>query len=403
MLTRLRIKNFRSITDQKIDIGPLTILYGPNASGKSSVFYALSAFKNIALNPNQPIDAFFNLGFANLGGFEQVVHDHRSDVAMLFAIEVSHDSSDTRYAVALHKHDGQFSLSIGEPYHKSLNLLVSFPYPGNSQASELLEVDGTSISLTWNGILAHSAAEATSREGPQQRGLELLTLANSPVEELRRLDIVPLKRGFSKPHYGAVSVPPTPMTEDEVATVLAQDPYLKGKVLFWLEQVFNKIFSVDVPLGTAMFYLRTTERPGGMATELVNDGFGVNQTVYLLAKALRQDAALVCIEEPEIHLHPTAQSRLMHVLGKIAKEEGKQFIISTHSEHVVSALLAEVVKGALTTDDICCYLCTKEQGQTKFERQRVNPNGQIEGGLANFVGAELEHLKALLGIEAGAE
>src|SRR2546430_13105128 len=43
----------------------------------------------------------------------------------------------------------------------------------------------------------------------------------------------------------------------------------------------------------------------GVSTELVNEGFGVNQMVYFLAKALNADAGWTCVEEPEIHLHPS--------------------------------------------------------------------------------------------------
>ena len=40
-LSRLRLKNFRSVGEADIPLGPLTVLVGPNGSGKSNVVDAL--------------------------------------------------------------------------------------------------------------------------------------------------------------------------------------------------------------------------------------------------------------------------------------------------------------------------------------------------------------------------
>jgi len=68
MITKLLLGNFRSIRDSEMPLGKITVLNGPNNSGKSSVIYGLLALKNVVLNPNQAIDSFLNLGFLNLGG-----------------------------------------------------------------------------------------------------------------------------------------------------------------------------------------------------------------------------------------------------------------------------------------------------------------------------------------------
>jgi len=70
MLRKIKIKNFRSIRNQEIELAPLVVIYGPTASGKSSLLYALLVAKNFLLNPNQQLDAFFNLRFQNLGRFD---------------------------------------------------------------------------------------------------------------------------------------------------------------------------------------------------------------------------------------------------------------------------------------------------------------------------------------------
>jgi AAA15 family ATPase/GTPase len=79
MLKRIRIKNLRSIREQEIEVAPITVLYGPNGSGKSTLLHALAILRNVVVNPAQPLDGFFNLSFANFGGFEQVVYDHNPE------------------------------------------------------------------------------------------------------------------------------------------------------------------------------------------------------------------------------------------------------------------------------------------------------------------------------------
>ncbi len=46
-LTRLRVKNFRSIADIDIPLSPLTVLVGPNGSGKSNVVDALRFVRDV--------------------------------------------------------------------------------------------------------------------------------------------------------------------------------------------------------------------------------------------------------------------------------------------------------------------------------------------------------------------
>ena len=41
MITRVRLKNYRSIAECDVQLGPLTILVGPNGSGKSNFLDAL--------------------------------------------------------------------------------------------------------------------------------------------------------------------------------------------------------------------------------------------------------------------------------------------------------------------------------------------------------------------------
>ncbi len=393
---KFKIVNFRSIKQQQVEIAPITVVYGPNGAGKSSLFYALLSLKNLVLNPTQNPNGFFNYTFASLGSFEAVAFDHqkKNDIRLEVAFEVN--GSELSYRATIGETKGRLGFSYRE---KNINLDssidVQFPYPANQKATAAIQDDLEAYNVTWNGITAQVQPTNPTAEN-QQKAQILAGKMNSPIELLRKIGMIPLKRGFSKPHYSAVSVSPMLITEDEVATALSNDKYLISKVSFYLEEILGRDFRVHFQPGTAVFSLDATDKKTGIATELVNEGFGVNQIVYFLARCLPQDVETICAEEPEIHLHPSAVRALAKAIIKIVKDEGKQFIISTHSEAFLTALLSEVASGKLEASDLSCYYAYKEKKETIFERQQVNEKGQIEGGLRKFIEAELEDIRNFL-------
>jgi predicted ATPase len=131
----------------------------------------------------------------------------------------------------------------------------------------------------------------------------------------------------------------------------------------------------------------------------VNEGFGVNQVMYLLAKMLRIDVRTILIEEPEVHLHPTVIRNFAKSLCIFAKEEEKQVILVTHSEQFLASLLTSVSDGVLSHEEIRCYLTAKEKRTTIFNEQKVQKDGQVEGGLESFIEAEIEDLKRFIKVK----
>ena len=118
----------------------------------------------------------------------------------------------------------------------------------------------------------------------------------------------------------------------------------------------------------------------------------------MLIKLLKKSTSLAFIEEPEIHLHPSAQAKLVDVFAEIVQKENKQIFLTTHSENIVSSVLAKIANGELSRDEVQFYLAKKEDDETKIIPQEVNDKGQVEGGLMNFMETELSNLKSLLGL-----
>ena len=164
-----------------------------------------------------------------------------------------------------------------------------------------------------------------------------------------------------------------------------------------LEEITNRTLRVFSPPGDPNFSINVADQNTGLETELVNDGYGVNRTAWLLALALHDETKWMCIEEPETHLHPTSIRQLVKTFVEIMRNEDKRFLFTTHSEVFALAILSEVARGNLKPDDVAFYLTSKEGKETKFERQEINKHGQIDGGLTSFMEGELEDLAVLFG------
>jgi len=136
----------------------------------------------------------------------------------------------------------------------------------------------------------------------------------------------------------------------------------------------------------------------GISNSIINEGTGLNQLILLLATLTEAPKnAIIGIEEPELHLHPSAQSKLAKILMGIAKSHSKQIIFTTHSEHMLYPFLAEVTKGKqglLSKDEIAIYYITQDSsGLSTIEHLPINEHGQIKGGLKGFWESDLEVFK----------
>jgi len=391
MITHLGIQNFRSIVEADLQLGRVNVFYGPTASGKSSVLYALLLLKNFVVNPNRRADALFDLGFVNLGGFEACVFDHQRDRRVVVACTVDFDSHWARYSLALGADEAVLRLTA----HPGPELMaeVVLPYPVNQNFT----MQADAFTVNWNGIAVSVAAPP---QPPELQGLasRLEEHLNQPVRALRTVDIAPQRRGFYKPSYTTTPLSPIPTSDDEVASIIISDQNLSPRISVYSERILDRDFRVHTPLGTHTAFLQTTEKTTATPTLLVNDGYGVNQVIYMLAKLLQAEARVVLIEEPEVHLHPSVVRKFARELCSLTVERDKQILLTTHSEVFLTAVLAAVAEGRLRPEDLRIFFCTKKGPSTNFEQQEVNVAGQIEGGLRGFIEAELEDVKKLLGI-----
>jgi len=104
--TSLTLKNFKSIgaDAQQIELAPITLLFGPNSAGKSTVLQALIYLKEVLHNHNlNPDKTVLGGEWLDLGGFQNLVHGR--DLNEAIEISLGFKLNDTSLPITLTDHE----------------------------------------------------------------------------------------------------------------------------------------------------------------------------------------------------------------------------------------------------------------------------------------------------------
>jgi predicted ATPase len=118
------------------------------------------------------------------------------------------------------------------------------------------------------------------------------------------------------------------------------------------------------------------------SVNMIHVGTGVSQVLPILVMCLlaEKDSTLL-FEQPELHLHPAVQSKLADFFLSMALL-GKQCIIETHSEYLITELRYRISNALLHNDTtiqnlVKIYFATKTDGKSQFNEIKVTKFGGI--------------------------
>ncbi len=136
--------------------------------------------------------------------------------------------------------------------------------------------------------------------------------------------------------------------ENVIQVLLRQGEEFVGKVKDTLSEILGGAAVKVLQKDQERIELYINSHDGETVYKPVNVGFGYSYVLPVIVAAyLAEKGSLLIVENPEAHLHPGAQSRIMKFLITIAKEKDIQLIVETHSDHVVNGMRIAVKEGLL--------------------------------------------------------
>ena len=117
----------------------------------------------------------------------------------------------------------------------------------------------------------------------------------------------------------------------------------------------------------------------GPSRNLIDIGYGVSQVLPVITELLRPDAApLFLLQQPEIHLHPSAQAALGSLFCQIASRE-RQLIVETHSDHLLDRVRMDVRdgRGALKPEDVSILFFERNELDVHIHSLRIDGEGNV--------------------------
>ncbi|MBO2834810.1 DUF3696 domain-containing protein [Pseudomonas aeruginosa] len=440
MLTSLRIQNFKAWKDTgEIRLAPLTVIFGANSAGKSSLGHLLLALKQTVLSADRrrPLQLGDENSPIDLGTFAECVYNHDLGQPLSFSlgwrpaerIEVRDPLSQRKYAGT----ELQIEVSLladkqEQPQVQKLGYTL-----GDRQAPELTVSYGRDDKGKWHletsdYKLLRTNGRAWPLDAPDkfyrisdqsrarfQNADFLNDLALQLEAALNRLYYLgPLREYPRRIYTWSGETPESVGQKGELAipailAARAQKRQLnRGPrrhnapfdefIAKWLEDlgVIDSFSVKSVAEGRKEYEVLVKTHSSASEVKITDVGFGVSQVVPALVQAFYcPPNSTAWMEQPEIHLHPQVQAELADVFISAiqARENGKarnvQLIVESHSEHFLNRLQRRVAEGELSPEDVAVYFCRRAGETTELEPLRLNLYGEIENWPENFFGDEM--------------
>ena len=128
------------------------------------------------------------------------------------------------------------------------------------------------------------------------------------------------------------------------------------------------------------------KRRKGPRRNLIDVGYGVSQALPVLVELLRPDgASMFLLQQPEVHLHPSAQAALGSLFCETAAS-GRQLIVETHSEYLIDRVRMDIRDGTtdLKAEDVSILFFDRSDRDVRIYSLRFDEQGNILSAPASY-------------------
>lgn len=445
MLTQMRIKNFKAWQDTgEIRLAPLTVVFGTNSSGKSSLGHLLLALKQTVLSTDRK--RALHLGdrssLIDLGTFDDCVFGHATDKALEFMLrwQVPQKLVVRNAEQRGETYEGnrlELSAKIGRD-KTGQPQTTDFKYRLLLDAQEKLRIDharkDSGGTLACEPLrLKHAVGRKWPAEAPEkfyrftdrtllryQNADFLAEFALATERLLSHFYYLGPLREYPSRTYGWAGDTPTDvgkLGDQTIAAVLAaarEDRKLNrgprrplqrfdAFIAAWLKDlgVISSFEIKPVAEGRKDYEVLVRTHPGAAEVKLTDVGFGVSQVLPALVQAFyAPPGSVVWMEQPEIHLHPLAQANLADAFisavqaGENGQPRQTQLIVESHSEHFLTRLQRRVAEEMIRPEDVAIYYVKRKGAAAQLEPLQVDMFGEITNWPENFFGDEMGDIAA---------
>lgn len=415
-VSEIAINNVRCFNSaQRARMGRITLLVGENSVGKSTFLGCYNAFANLSnlvdLSERNPFDVSPFL----MGNFDTIARpgaasftitgsyiDHIYSEA-LFSFGRSSDGKpfEERVAFTFFREDSAptcISMHIGNgDVQEEMQLM--FQGPNFSFDIDWAEISFIPIS-TWisrnvrQGFLPYGADRATfeKRRGPEVMSDDIVEFGRF-VNFFRTQMPLPVSTCFLvralEPRAPArrrrYSEPPSHLRDTVERRQISE---VGGVLGLWQKIDLNENAGDGVEVSV-------TTSAG--AHNLVDVGYGVHSLLPLVREIAAVDVpSIFLLQQPEVHVHPVAQARLAQYMAQGPHD----YIIETHSDHLVDRFRVCVIEELLQPEDLSIlYFETQKDGtESTIYSISVDSQGNILNPPDSYREFFLTETERLLGI-----
>jgi predicted ATPase len=330
VITKLIIENFKSHSNTELNLSKINILTGLNGMGKSSVIQAL-----LLLRQSNKLNKGLELNdeLCSIGVVEDAVYQSAEEDYIKFSINHKQDNFVWKFSAN--------PTNINDTFLSTLK-------------DSVLPNDYSSINLFNNNFQYISAF----RNGPTDdyiKNTSAVEHENQISKNEGRCEFVVHYLDF----FGKTSI------HQSLKKNIEDDATLVYQVKQWMREISPNININIKPSGLNYKIDYSFDRGEGQIPTLdfkaKNIGFGISYVLPIIVASLHApEGSIVIIENPEAHIHPGAQAKLMELICKSAKN-GVQFIIETHSDHIINGLLVATKNNIISKEDSSVYYFDRDE------------------------------------------